>query len=121
MIDVHAGRFCMNYGQNGALELAPPDQPASSCEQIGWSEDQAVSAGRSQSLGFANAVASAAARYPRLKIETTSRGSTEPAVDYPASSSDLTAATWNAIAAANQRVAVKIVPDAVAPATGARR
>jgi hypothetical protein len=120
-IEVHAGRFCMNQGQNGALELAPPEQLASTCEQIGWSDDQAVSAGRSQSLGFANEVASAAARYPRIKIESASLGSSEPAVAYPASSSDLTAGTWNAIAAANQRVAVKISPEPAAPVTGARR
>ncbi len=119
-IEVHAGRFCMDRGQDGALELAPPERPASTCEQIGWSEDQAVSVGRSQSLAFANTVASAAARYPRLKIESASRGSAEPAVDYPASSYDLTAGAWNAIAAANQRVIVKILPDP-AVVTGARR
>jgi CheY-like chemotaxis protein len=112
-IEVHAGRFCMNYGQNGTLELAPPSQPAATCEQVGWSENDAVSLGKSQSLAFANAVASAAARYPGLKIESASRGSVEPVVDYPASSADLTAGTWNTVAAANQRVAVKIVPHAV--------
>jgi CheY-like chemotaxis protein len=120
-IEVHAGRFCMNRGPSGALELAPPEQPASTCEQIGWSEDQAVAGGRSQSLAFANEISSAAARYPRIKIENASRGSTEPAVNYPAPSPDLTAGTWNAIASANQRVAVKIVPDAAPPATDARR
>jgi hypothetical protein len=112
-IEVHAGRFCMNYGQNGALELAPPSQPAATCEQVGWSENEAVSLGKSQSLAFANAIASAAARYPGLKIESASRGSAEPVVDYPASSADLTAGNWNAVAAANQRVAVRIVPHAV--------
>jgi hypothetical protein len=112
-IEVHAGRFCMNYGQNGALELAPPSQPAATCEQVGWSENEAVSLGKSQSLAFANAIASAAARYPGLKIESASQGSAEPVVDYPASSADLTAGHWNAVAAANQRVAVRIVPRAV--------
>jgi len=120
-IEVHTGRFCMNRGQTGALELAPPEQPASACEQIGWSEDQAMSAGRSQSLAFANEVASATARYPRIRIESESRGSAEPAVEYPVPSSDLTAGTWNAIAAANQRVAIEILPDAAALVTGARR
>jgi len=120
-IEVHTGRFCMDYGQNGALELAPPEQPASTCEQLGRSEDQAVAAGRSQSLAFANAVASAAARYPRLKIENAPRGSAEPAVDYPVSTSDLTAGAWNAIAAANQRVAVKILPERAASVVGERR
>jgi CheY-like chemotaxis protein len=120
-IDVYAGRFCMNYGQNGGLELAPANELAAMCDQIGWSEDQAVSAGRSQSLAFANAVASAAARYPHLKIESASRGSAEPAVAYPASSADLTAGAWNAVAAANQRVVVAILPEPAPSGIGERR
>jgi len=120
-IDVYAGRFCMNYGQNGGLELAPANQLAVMCDQIGWSEDQAVSAGRSQSLAFANTVASAAARYPHLKIESASRGSAEPTVAYPASSADLTAGVWNAVAAANQRVVVAILPEPATSGIGERR
>ena len=120
-IDVYAGRFCMNYGLNGALELAPPNQPAADCEQVGWSEEDAVSLGRSQSLAFANAVATATARYPRLKIETAARGSAEPVVAYPVPSAQLMAGTWNAIAAANQRVVVNILPEPSASAAGARR
>ena len=116
-IEVHTGRFCMDYGQNGGLELAPPTQPAATCEQVGWSEDEAVAIGKSQTLAFANAVASSAARYPRLKIVSASRGSAEPAFEYPASSADLTAGSWNAVAAANQRVAVKILPESNASAS----
>jgi hypothetical protein len=111
----------MNYGSNGVLELAPPEQPAATCEQVGWSELEAVALGRRQSLAFANAVSSATARYPLVKIESASRGSLEPVVDYPASSYDLTAGAWNAVAVANQRVNVKIEPVAGSPATGARR
>jgi CheY-like chemotaxis protein len=120
-IEVHTGRFCMDYGQNGGLELAPANELAAMCDQIGWSDDQAVSVGRSQSLAFANEVASAAARYPRMKIESASRGTAEPAVAYPGSSADLTAGAWNAVAAANQRVVVAILPEPSASATGERR
>jgi len=120
-IEVHTGRFCMDYGQNGGLVLAPATELAAMCDQIGWSEDQALSVGRSQSLAFANEVASAAARYPRVKIESASRGSAEPAVAYPPSSADLTAGAWNAVAAANQRVVVAILPDKATAATGERR
>lgn len=120
-IEVHTGRFCMDYGQNGGLELAPANEPAAMCDQIGWSDDQAVTVGRSQSLAFANTVASATARYPRIKIESASRGTAEPAVPYPASSADLTAGAWNAVAAANQRVVVSILPEPAASATGERR
>jgi CheY-like chemotaxis protein len=114
--EAHVGRFCMNYGSDGMLELAPPDQPATTCSQIGWSESEAVALGARQSLAFANAVATAMARNPQIAVETFSRGSEDPEVDYPAAGYELTAAVWNAVAAANHRVDVRIVPR-----QGARR
>jgi hypothetical protein len=74
--------------------------------------------GQRQSLAFANTVAAAAARNPRLRVEQVSRGSAEPAVDYPVADYELTAGAWNTIAAANQRVTVRLVADA---AGGSRR
>ena len=56
-----------------------------------------------------------------MKIESASRGTAEPAVAYPGSSADLTAGAWNAVAAANQRVVVAILPEPSASATGERR
>jgi hypothetical protein len=110
-IDVHVGRFCMNYEFDGMLELAPPDQPAATCEQVGWPESEALAIGQRQSLAFANAVAAATARNPRLRVEQLSHGSAEPAVDYPAADYELTAGAWNGIAAANHRVAVRLISD----------
>jgi CheY-like chemotaxis protein len=113
-IDVHVGRFCMNYEFDGRLELAPPDQPAATCEQVGWPESEAAAMGQRQSLAFANAVASATAKNPRLRVDQVSHGSAEPAVDYPAADYELTAGAWNSVAAANQRVAVRLLPDSPA-------
>jgi CheY-like chemotaxis protein len=116
-IDVHVGRFCMNYRADGILELAPSEQPAATCEEIGWPELDAIALGRQQSRAFANAVASAEARSPEIKIETTSLGTAQPAVDYPLAAFQLTAGAWNAAAAANQRVVVRLMPAArAAPA-----
>jgi CheY-like chemotaxis protein len=117
-IDVHVGRFCMNYRPDGTLELAPPQQPAAACEQVGWPELEAVSLGQRQSLAFANAVASATAKTPRMRVENVSRGSTLPAVDYPLADYELTAGAWNAVAAANHRVGVRLIAD---PPGGPRR
>jgi CheY-like chemotaxis protein len=108
--EAHVGRFCMNYGSDGMLELAPPDQPATTCSQIGWPENEARALGARQSLAFANAVATAMARNPQIAVETLSRGSEDPEVDYPATGYELTAGVWNAVAAANHRVSVRIVP-----------
>ena len=108
-IDVHVGRFCMNYGLDGNPQLAPPDQPAATCEQIGWPELEAVAMGKQQSLAFANAVATASARNPGLRFETISHGTSEPTVEYPPSGYEVTAGAWNAIAANNQRVGIRLV------------
>ncbi len=111
-IDVHVGRFCMNYRPDGSLELAAPQQPAATCEQIGWPELEAVALGSRQSLTFANTVASATAANPGLRVESMSRGSDQPAVEYPRANFDLTAGAWNAVAAADQRIGVRLIKDA---------
>jgi len=119
-IDVHLGRFCMNYRADGMPELAPQEQPAATCEQVGWPELEAVALGQRQSVAFANTVASATARNPLLRVESVSHGSAEPSVDYPLADFQLTAGAWNAVAAANQRVAVRLIADPEF-ASGARR
>jgi len=112
-IDVHVGRFCMNYDPDGTLVLAPPEQLAGTCERIGWPETEAVTLGERQSVAFANAVSTATARNPRLRVETVSHGSMDPVVDYPTMDFVLTAGAWNAVAAANQRVAFRLLPNDV--------
>jgi len=118
-IDVHTGRFCMNHGSDGMLELAVPDQPAATCEQVGWPENEAISLGQQQSLAFANAVANATARNPSVRVETVALGSSSPIVDYPAAGYELTAGAWNTTASVNHRVDVRLI--AAAADTGLRR
>jgi hypothetical protein len=110
-IEVHVGRFCMNFGIDGAPELAPPDQPAAECAQIGWMPAEATALGRRQTLAFANTVA-AAADDAGILVETTSAGSGQPVIEYPFLSDYLTAGEWNEFAAINQRVEVRIAAGA---------
>jgi CheY-like chemotaxis protein len=110
-LDVHVGRFCMNYGANGDLELAAPAQAVATCDQLGWPELEAVAIGQQQSLDFAYVLATAAKENRALRLETLSHGSAEPIVPYPASNYDLTAGEWNALAARNQRVEIRLVSD----------
>jgi hypothetical protein len=109
-IEVHVGRFCMSSTGDGGWRLAAEQAPARSCEQVGWSDVEADVLGRRQSLAFANTLATAATS-DRIEIRTVSIGSTEPRVAYPASTEYVTAGEWNAIAAANQRVDVRLLPD----------
>jgi CheY-like chemotaxis protein len=110
-LDVHVGRFCMNYGLGGDLELAPPDQSAATCEQIGWPELEAVAMGQEQSLDFAYTLANAERQSPAIGVQVFSRGSAEPLVPYPASGYETAAGDWNFIAARNQRVELRLLPN----------
>ncbi|HEY5623997.1 MAG TPA: response regulator [Gammaproteobacteria bacterium] len=109
-VDVHVGRFCMNAGAEGLLELAPPQTTIESCHQLGWPETEALAFGAQQTLPFANAIA-LESRDGQIRFEISSYGSTQPTVAYPAFTQGLTAGEWNAIAAANHRVEVRILPD----------
>lgn len=110
VIEVHVGQFCMNAAADGTWQLAADDQPAQSCQQIGWSGVQSEALGRRQSLGFANTIATSA-RSGRIDIRTTSIGSEEPLLTYPSLTNFVTAGEWNEIAAGNQRVDVRLIPD----------
>jgi len=109
-LDVHIGRFCMSAGANGGLEQTPAAQSASMCEQIGWPEAEAVTISQGESLSFAYALANAARRYPRIKIEKVWRGIESTVVAYP-SPYAATAGEWNKIAARNQRVELRLIPS----------
>jgi CheY-like chemotaxis protein len=110
-IEVHVGQFCMNFDADGVPMLAPPNQPAGDCLQIGWSPAEATAMGRRQTLAFANTVATATTD-TGIRVATVSAGSDRPAIEYPLLNAYLTADEWNEIAAANHRVDVRLVPDA---------
>lgn len=109
-IGVHVGRFCMNYSDDGVAVLAPDDQPARDCAQVGWSAADADAMGRRQSLVFANTVA-LVADDGRIRIETTSYGSEQPSHEYPPLLDYVTAGEWNSIASRNNRVEVHLLRD----------
>lgn len=109
-IDVHVGRFCMNLASDGGFELAPAEQPASDCAQIGWTSAEAATFGRRQSLAFANRIATATDG-TRIRVRTTSLGSDQPVLAYPVVNDYLTAGQWNLVAGTNNRIDVRLVPD----------
>jgi CheY-like chemotaxis protein len=107
---VHVGRFCMTYGPNGAAELAPPTARVTECEQLGWLPGEAFALGRRQTLGFASIV-SAAQSGTAIRVETASSSADDPIVPYPAVTESLTAGEWNAVAARNHRIDIRVVPE----------
>ena len=110
-VDVHVGRYCMSYREDGSLAPAAAELPAAACDQIGWPALEAIAIGGQQSVGFANTIA-AATRGKALTVATESLGSAAPLLDYPLPGYDLTAAEWNEIADANQRIEIRLLPAA---------
>jgi CheY-like chemotaxis protein len=108
-VDVHVGRFCMGF-VDGKLTLAGDEQPAASCDRIGWTEVEVAELSRQESLTFAYARADLERRYPQLRVETISLGAAWPLTPYP-TAFEATAGEWNAIAARNQRVEVRLVEN----------
>ncbi len=108
VIDVHEGRYCMRTTAEGKFELAPPNQLAVACDQIGT--PTAMLAGTNQSVVFANMVA-VATRDGQLSVETVSHADTSPIVEYPILDYSVTAGYWNSVAALNQRISLHAQED----------
>jgi len=109
-LDVHVGHFCMNSGPDGAMILPPATQLFEECQQLGWSEAESLSLGALQTLRFANALA-LESRDGDIRFEIVSHGASRPQSAYPSFTQGLTAGEWNEIAAGNQRVEIRIVPE----------
>jgi CheY-like chemotaxis protein len=109
-VDVHVGRYCMNWGDDGVLTLPAATQLVSDCQQIGWAQTNELAMGAQQTLPFANAIA-LASRDGAIHFDIVSHGASQPLAAYPPFNQTLTAGEWNEIAAVNQRVEVRILPD----------
>ena len=109
-VDVHVGRYCMNRGLDGVLILPPAAQLFEECQQVGWPEAETLVFGAQQTLPFANAI-SLESRDGTIDFRIVSHGASQPRSAYPSFTQGLTAGEWNEIAARNQRVEVRILPD----------
>lgn len=111
-VDVHVGNYCMMTDDSGTLRLAPPDVDAAYCDRVGFDEAEALELGYEQSIAFANFVIMTEERSGgTLRFDIASQGNSQPRVAYPASPSGVAAGDWNAVAAANNRVEVTLLPD----------
>ncbi|MFO1401741.1 MAG: response regulator [Steroidobacteraceae bacterium] len=114
----YPGHYCLGAsGESPAL--AAEDTPAAKCEQIASPPDSTAPV-QHQSVAFANMVAAARrASGGALDVQLLAGGVEEVAQAYPAPSDTLTAGQWNRVAAANNRIEVRIVPDVTAPVPAA--
>jgi len=111
-IETNVGNFCMNRSGPDGFELAPPQDSASTCDQIGVSDGEAYEMGLRQSLEFANFVQLANERSSgRIRYEIVSLGNAAPIMDYPVNAVSISADAWNEIALNNNRVKFSLYPD----------
>ena len=110
-IETHVANFCLTVA--GTDGYAPAvDLPASECDSIGVAPGEAYEMGLGQSVAFANYVRLADERSGgRIRYEIVSMGNSAPILAYPLSTEGVTAASWNRIAAANNRVEISVYPD----------
>jgi len=112
-IDTHVGDFCLSAttGPNG-YEMAQENMAAVNCDRTGSTAGEAYELGLRQSVAFANYVRLADERSAgKIRYEITSHGNFDPVLDYPIAPENVSAGTWNDIAAKNNRVAISIIPD----------
>ena len=111
-IESHVGNFCMTFGGPEGYELAPPATPADQCDQVGFGPSEAYEMGLRQSAAFANFINTARVRTEgAVRYEIISYGNSSPLLDYPVTSSGLTASAWNDIAGSNNRVEISLYPE----------
>ncbi len=110
-----AGRYCVSGGGEGAA-LAADDTPAAKCDPMNGAPE-ATAPATHESLAFANMLAAARrANGGTIDVQLISGGADDVQQPYPAPSDTLTAGQWNRVAAASNRVEVRVVPAASAPA-----
>lgn len=115
-LQTHVGRFCLQRDDFGNLQPAAPELPLAQCEVLGLSDNEARSEGLRQSLAFANAIGGMATQFgERIRVELVTAGSSEPQFAYPPLVDDLPAGQWNAIAARNHRLEIRMQAAERAP------
>lgn len=120
VLQTHAGEFCLLGNAERGYRLPPPELPVDQCDLIGNPAQPTDNPAAQQSLQFANFTAGSqliAAGGP-IALEIVALPRAAPLVAYPARTADTTAQDWNAIAAQNNRVTVRL--EASTPATEAR-
>lgn len=111
-IETHVGNFCMIDAGADGFQLADPPMPAQQCNRLGFELGEAYELGLRQSVAFANFVNTTNDRSGgRIRYEIVSLGSSDPLLDYPATTAGLAAGAWNEIASSNNRVEVSLLAD----------
>ena len=110
-METHVANYCLTVaGANGYVPAE--DLMVAGCDRIGVAPEEAYQMGLGQSVTFANFIRLADERSERkIRFEIISLGNSDPLLEYPGNTDDISASVWNQIAAVNNRVVVFITPD----------
>ncbi|MGB5259708.1 MAG: response regulator [Gammaproteobacteria bacterium] len=111
-LESHLGDFCLVGDEVVGYRMADDSRYVSDCNLVGHPSYQLPSLGERQSIGFANFMAtSPLVNGNGIRIELVNYQNSRPKIPYPPSDAAVSASTWNAIAAANNRVEVTLIPE----------
>jgi len=111
-LESHLGEFCLAGSDAEGYTLAPPDLPVTECAMIGHPLHDLASLGERQSIAFANFIAtSPLLESGDISIEIVPFLYSQQQLQYPPQQSNVRAYEWNRIAAINNRVDVRLVPN----------
>lgn len=107
-LGIHSGNFCVTPDASGQLALPAEGVVSTDCSLLStYNRDFSSAAQTSTSfINFLNT--SQVVESGKLKIDIRSHGIYSPSYEYPEFSNAITTEDWNAIAAANNRLAVSL-------------
>jgi CheY-like chemotaxis protein len=111
-LESHLGEFCLTGNEVDGYTEAPADLPVTACDLIGHPQQQLPALGERQSIAFANFLAtSPLVNSGDIRLEIASFLFSRPRIPYPPQGDTVTAGEWNRVAAANNRVDVRLIPE----------
>ncbi|MEM1263216.1 MAG: response regulator [Pseudomonadota bacterium] len=114
LVETHVGDFCTVTAADGDTVLAPPSLPVAQCEGRELDIVTADRFGSQQSVAFANLLETVGERTAgSITVGVVTLANTDPLLPYPDVGS-ASAAEWNTVALANQRIEIRLAANDVA-------
>jgi len=111
LMEAYIGDFCLDGDPMDGFSVAEPATPVRECDLVGNPFVDSLSQPQFQSVAFANFVASLRQRTGgAIRVEVSSAGRREP-IAYPELGEAAKAGDWNTVAAQNNRVEYRLLPD----------
>jgi CheY-like chemotaxis protein len=110
-VSSHPGRFCLAGSAGEGFGPASDATPLAGCDLVGNPFDEALTMAQRQPLALVNLIGTLRRESAgALDVELAAGAETQRAMPYPADSPQLTAADWNNVAEANNRVEIRLRP-----------